>query len=68
MDGPFGQVKRHRPVVGDGVDDVGEPGVYGGLSRPGMRAHEGEYTEKTFTVTLGSKDVIEELTANQGDN
>ena len=33
-----------------------------------MRAHEGEYTEKTFTVTLGSKDVIEELTANQGDN
>ena len=33
-----------------------------------MRADDGDYVEKTVSVTLGSKDVIEELTNNQGDN
>ena len=33
-----------------------------------MRADDGDYVEKTVSVTLGSRDVIEELTNNQGDN
>jgi hypothetical protein len=42
MDGALGQVQRHRPVVGDGVDHVREAGVHGRLGRPDVRADVGD--------------------------
>lgn len=33
-----------------------------------MRANNGEYEEKTVSLTLGSKDALEELMEEQGDN
>ena len=42
VDGAFGKMQGHRPVVGNRVHDVGETGVDGGLSGPDMGTHIGD--------------------------